>query len=104
MPERQELVSRCERRCAGQQEVLNIIQFQHVELVSQSVSLHLVEHVREGLLQLQCLLDLSGRDVWILPVFQETRALVFADKFDERRSVLGAAKNGAIVGGLGRSQ
>src|SRR6267142_3545125 len=39
-------------------------------------SLHLVEHVREGCLELECLLDFVGTHVRILTVFQETWALV----------------------------
>src|SRR4029453_16458180 len=46
-------------------------------------SLHLVEHVREGGLELQCLLDLLGAHIGIFPVFEETRALVLADELDE---------------------
>src|SRR3954471_3939784 len=51
------------------------------------MSLHLIEHSREGLLQSQRLLDLLGCDVGILAVFEETRTLVVADEFDERRRV-----------------
>jgi hypothetical protein len=46
-------------------------------------SLHLVEHVREGGLELECLLDLVGAHIGIFPVFEETRALVLADELDE---------------------
>ena len=48
-------------------------------------SLHLVEHVGEGRLELERLLDLVGADVRILAVFQEARALVLANELDERR-------------------
>jgi hypothetical protein len=51
------------------------------------MSLHLVEHVREGALQLQCLLDFTGRDVRIFAVLQETRALVVAEELDEGRNI-----------------
>ena len=46
-------------------------------------SLHLVEHVREGGLELQRLLDLVGTHIGIFPVFEEARALVLADELDE---------------------
>ena len=50
--------------------------------------LHLVEHVGEGRLQPQRLLDLIGRDVGVLAVLQEARALVLANELDERLGVV----------------
>src|SRR5947209_17132292 len=50
-------------------------------------SLHLVEHVREGRLELECFLDFVGTHVGILTVFQEAWALMLANKLDERRSI-----------------
>ena len=51
--------------------------------------LHLVEHIREGGLELQRLLDLIGTHIGILSVFEEAWALVLANKLDEfLRSVL----------------
>src|SRR6516225_2057187 len=55
--------------------------------VTEGALLHLVEHFREGLLQPQRLLDLTGRDIRIFAVFEKTGALVFADEFDKRRSI-----------------
>src|SRR5215471_1735964 len=55
--------------------------------VIEGALLHLVEHFREGLLQAQRLLDLTGRDIGIFAVFEKTGALVFADEFDKRRSI-----------------
>src|SRR3954469_20051326 len=52
-----------------------------------SDSLHLVEHVGEGGLQRQRLLDLLGADKRILAVFEETRALVVANELDESRRI-----------------
>src|SRR3954471_21631412 len=52
-----------------------------------SSSLHLVKHVGECGLQRQRLLDLVGADKRILAVFQETRALVLANEFDESRRI-----------------
>src|SRR4051794_8155925 len=49
--------------------------------------LHLVEHLAEGVLDLQGLLDLVGRDVRILAILQEAGALVLPDELDERRGV-----------------
>ena len=48
-----------------------------------SGSLHLVEHVREGGLELQRLLDLVGTHIRILTVFQEAWALMLANELDE---------------------
>src|SRR4029077_704535 len=50
-------------------------------------SLHLVEHRRKRRLELECLLDLVCAYVGVLAVFQETRAMMLADKLDERRRV-----------------
>src|SRR6266550_8934487 len=50
-------------------------------------SLHLVEHVREGRLELQGLLDFIGAHVGILSVFDEARALMLTKKVDDRRKV-----------------
>src|SRR4029077_10064324 len=50
-------------------------------------SLHLVEHVREGSLKLQCLLDLVGTHIRILTVFQEAWALMLANELDECGSI-----------------
>src|SRR4029078_12272948 len=47
------------------------------------MSLHLVEHVREGGLELECLLDLVGTHIGIFPIFEEARDLMLADKLDE---------------------
>ena len=55
---------------------------------SSRVVLHLVEHVGEGRLQPQRLLDLIGRHVRVLAVLQEARDLVLADELDERLRVL----------------
>src|SRR6185369_16682690 len=49
--------------------------------------LHLVEHVGEGSLDLEGLLDFVGAHIRIFPVFQETRALVLAYELDECRSI-----------------
>ena len=46
-------------------------------------SLHLVEHVREGGLELQRLLNLVGTHIGIFAVFEEARAVVVADELDE---------------------
>ena len=45
--------------------------------------MHLVEHAREGGLELECLLDLVGAHIGIFPVFKETRALVLTNELDE---------------------
>src|SRR5690349_5716320 len=50
-------------------------------------SLHLVERFRKRFLQLEGFLDLISRDIRILPVFKEARAVMFANKFDECRHV-----------------
>src|SRR6478609_4938447 len=50
--------------------------------------LHLVEHVREGRLQPQRLLDLVSGHVRVLAVLQEARNLVITYEFDERLRVL----------------
>src|SRR6185436_1016171 len=47
------------------------------------MSLHLVEHVGEGGLELQRLLDLVGTHIGIFPIFEEARDLMLADKLDE---------------------
>ena len=49
--------------------------------------LHLVEHRGERRLEPERLLDLVGAHVGILPVFEEARALVLPDEFDEGRGV-----------------
>src|SRR5262249_43174592 len=54
---------------------------------SYSRSLHLVERFRECLLQPERFFDLIGCHVRILSVFQEARALVIANKLNERRHV-----------------
>src|SRR5262245_9133117 len=46
--------------------------------------LQLIEHLGQGALDLQGLLDLVGGDIRILPVFDEARTLVVADELDER--------------------
>ena len=51
------------------------------------LSLHLVEHVRERRLELERLLDLVRADIRIFAVFKEARAMMVADKLDERRRV-----------------
>src|SRR3984957_7698676 len=50
-------------------------------------SLHLVEHGRERGLQLEGLFDFCSARVWIFRVFEEARALVNADKLDDRRRI-----------------
>jgi hypothetical protein len=50
-------------------------------------SLHLVEHGRERGLQFERLLDLVGANVRILAVFEETRALMFANERHEGRRI-----------------
>ena len=50
-------------------------------------SLHLVEHFRKGFFESQGFLDLVGRDVWILPVFQETGTLMVTNELDKRRHI-----------------
>src|SRR5262245_32734739 len=42
------------------------------------ISLHLVEHRREGRLEGEGLLDLVRADEWVFAVFQEARALMLA--------------------------
>src|SRR5262245_36868941 len=58
-----------------------------VRLTLKVPSLHLVEHVLEGRLEPERLLDLVGAYIRILAVFQEARALVLPHELDERRSV-----------------
>src|SRR6266446_446646 len=50
-------------------------------------SLHLVEHVREGRLELERFLDFVGTHVGILTVFQEAWTLMLANELDERKSI-----------------
>src|SRR5437016_13428361 len=49
--------------------------------------LHLVEHVRKRRLELERLLDLVRTHIWVFAVFEETRAMMFADELDERRGI-----------------
>src|SRR4051794_25812699 len=56
-------------------------------MASLVVLLHLVKHVREGLLHFQGLLDLDRGDIRVLPIFEEARALVLAEKRNEGRDV-----------------
>ena len=73
--ERQELVAPGDRRSAGQQDVLDVVELEHL--------LHLVEHVGEGSLQAQRLLDLIGGDVRILAVLEEAGEVVLAHELHE---------------------
>src|SRR5437773_7536669 len=50
-------------------------------------SLHLVEHIGDRGIELVRFLDFVGAHVRVYPVFQETRALMFANELDERRYV-----------------
>src|SRR6476469_5158134 len=50
-------------------------------------SLHLVEHVREGRLELQGLLDLVRTHERIFAIFKEARAMMVTDELDECRGV-----------------
>src|SRR4051812_4572030 len=50
-------------------------------------SLHLLEHLGEGGLDLERLLDLVAAEIGILPVFEKARTLVVADELDERGRV-----------------
>src|ERR1700716_726076 len=94
----QEAVSRRHRTGTRQQEVLDVIEFEHVSLWpccsalalvmvqvtprtalspnGRPVLLHLVEHVAEGRLELERLLDFIGAHIGILAVFQEARTLM----------------------------
>ena len=56
-------------------------------MLSAGVSLHLVEHIGEGGLQLQSLLDLVGTHKGVFAVFKEARALMLADELNECRKV-----------------
>src|SRR5881394_1123625 len=49
--------------------------------------LHLVQHLRELLLETQRLLDLVGSHIRILPVFQEAGPLMIPEELDERGGV-----------------
>src|SRR6185312_106391 len=49
--------------------------------------LHLVQHLRELLLETQRFLDLVGGHIRILPVFQKAGPLMIADELDERGRV-----------------
>src|SRR5215472_8262262 len=51
------------------------------------VSLHLIEHFREGILQLQGLPDFIGAHVRIFPVFEKAGTLMFTKELDDRRHV-----------------
>lgn len=70
-------------------------------------SLQLIKHFRKSTLDLQSLLDLIGADEGILAIFQEARALMFADKSDEalriglpiHREALKVFKNGPHASG-----
>src|SRR6188508_1027334 len=44
----------------------------------------MIEHGRERGLEFECLLDLVSANVWVLAIFEETRAMVIADKFNVR--------------------
>ena len=57
--ERQELVAPGHRGCAGQQDVLDIVELKH-QRAAWCGSLHLVEHVGERRFEPQGLLDLVG--------------------------------------------
>ena len=48
------------------------------------ILLHLIEHLGQGVLDPQGLLDFVGGDIRILPVFDKARALVVPDELDER--------------------
>src|SRR6476619_5222375 len=50
-------------------------------------SLHLIQHARQGRLYVERLYNLIRTDKRIFTVLQETRALMVADKFDERVGV-----------------
>src|SRR5262250_2095542 len=52
-------------------------------MVSPRRSLQLIQHLGKGALDSQRLLDLVGRDVRILAVFDDTRTLMLADEPDE---------------------
>ena len=83
-PKREKLISSGECRRPRQQDVLDILKFEHDSPRKfTAFSLHLIEHVREGGLELQRLLDLVGAHVGIFAVFKEARALVLADELDE---------------------
>ena len=59
-PEAEEPVARRQRARPGQEEVLNVVEFEHrVHPRAGASSLHLVEHRRERLLQRQRLLDFA---------------------------------------------
>jgi len=68
--------------------MLDVVEFKDCALHNQNRSLlHLVEHVGEVFLQPLRLLDFDGSNIWIFTVFQKARALVLAEKFDERRNI-----------------
>src|SRR5262245_28220030 len=54
---------------------------------SRGSSLHLVEHVRESRLELECLLDLVRAHKGVFAVFQKARTLMFTDELDECRGI-----------------
>ena len=67
--------------------VLDVVVFKHGVSPPAGDLLHLVEHVREGSLELQGLLDLVRTDERIFAIFKEARAMMVTDKLDECRGV-----------------
>src|SRR4030095_79504 len=78
---RKKFISSRERGRPSQQDVLDVFIFKHG--ASCGRSLHLVEHVREGCLELQGLLDLVRTHERIFAIFKEARAMVVTDELDE---------------------
>src|SRR5262245_38873440 len=84
-PEPEEAVARRQRPRAREQEMLDVVEFEHD--ASLRGSLHLVEHLSERCFQLERLLDFVGADVRILAIFEKARAMMLADEFDEGGSI-----------------
>src|SRR5438094_2639658 len=79
---REKFVSSGERWRAGQENVLYVIELEHVAIPRSS--LHLIQHVGQRRLHSQRLLDFVRTDVRIFAVFQKALALMFPNELDER--------------------
>ena len=89
-----------ERGRPSQQDVLDVFIFKHS--ASCGGSLHLVEHVREGRLELERFLDFFATHVGMLAVFEEAWPLVFAEKLDYGRRVGRVVRRPSLEGLKGR--
>ena len=65
--------------------MLDVFIFKHS--ASCGGSLHLVEHIREGRLELQGFLDFVRTHEGIFAIFQEARALMVTNELEERRGI-----------------